>query len=61
MVATAEYLLEHETITGEDFKYFCENGGIMPDKKEMGTESKQTALDNDFPEIPDLSSFFGEK
>ena len=61
MVATAEYLLEHETITGEDFKYFCENGGKMPDKKETDTGSKQTALDNDFPEIPDLSSFFGEK
>ena len=30
VVATAEYLLEHETMDGEEFTRFCDNGGIMP-------------------------------
>ena len=30
VVATAEYLLEHETMEGDEFEYFCEHGGEMP-------------------------------
>jgi len=60
IVATADYLLEHESMDGEEFLAFCNNGGVMPEKKtpEYKTES---SADSDFPEIPDLSSFFGDK
>ena len=34
LVATAEFLLEHETMTGEEFKYLCEHDGELPPKKE---------------------------
>jgi len=61
VVATADYLLEHETIDGEDFKYFCENGGKMPPKSDKDTKADPPAANPDFPEIPDLSSFFGDK
>ncbi|MDR1217954.1 MAG: ATP-dependent zinc metalloprotease FtsH [Oscillospiraceae bacterium] len=30
LIATAEYLLEHETMDGEDFKYLCEHSGEAP-------------------------------
>jgi cell division protease FtsH len=33
LVATAEYLLENETMDGEDFKYLCEHEGELPPKK----------------------------
>jgi cell division protease FtsH len=33
LVALVEYLNEHETMDGEDFKYFCENKGKAPPKK----------------------------
>jgi len=61
IIATADYLLEHETIDGEDFKYFCENGGVMPEKKESVIEVTLPSTETDFPEIPDLSSFFGDQ
>ena len=61
IIATAEYLLEYETIDGEDFKYFCDNGGQMPPKKEAENKTEPLAGGDDFPEIPDLSSFFGDK
>jgi len=59
--ATVEYLLEHETMSGEDFKYFCENGGKMPPKEEKPEEPPKPQSYSDFPEIPDLSSFFDDK
>ncbi|MCL2509449.1 MAG: hypothetical protein FWF05_09760, partial [Oscillospiraceae bacterium] len=60
VAATAEYLLEHETIDGEDFKAFCQNGGVMPTKE--GNKSKPgRRIDADFPEVPDLSEFFRKK
>ena len=63
VIATAEYLLEHETIDGEDFKYFCEHGGKMPPKnaKEAAKANRQNLLDgDDFPEVPNLKEFFKE-
>ena len=33
LVATAEYLLENETMDGEDFKWLCEHDGQAPPKK----------------------------
>jgi len=36
VIATAEYLLVHESIDGDDFKLFCENGGVMPPKADPG-------------------------
>jgi cell division protease FtsH len=32
--ALVDYLIENETMDGEDFKYFCENNGKAPPKKE---------------------------
>ena len=32
LIAVAEYLLEHETMDGEDFNYFCEHGELPPPK-----------------------------
>jgi len=57
---TAEYLLVHETIDGDDFKYFCDNGGKMPEKKDPEAKAEPPPVNTDFPEIPDLSSFFGD-
>jgi len=60
VVATAEYLLEHETIDGEDFRFFCEHGGKMPSDVEK--ENRQSPFDRgDFPDVPDLTKFFGGK
>jgi len=59
--ATANYLLLHESMDGEEFKAFCENGGVMPEKKEPEYTTQSQAANTDFPEIPDLSSFFEDK
>ena len=32
LIAVAEYLLEHETMDGEDFNYFCDHGELPPPK-----------------------------
>jgi len=57
VIATAEYLLEYETMDGEDFKRFCENGGKMPTKG--AAENKPGPFDGgDFPDVPKLSDFF---
>ncbi len=42
LIAVAEYLLENETMEGEDFKFLCENG-YLPEKKkaEQGGEHGQ--------------------
>jgi len=57
VIATAEYLIEHETIDGEDFKFFCENGGRMPWQVDKVTE-QSPFVDDDFPKTPDLNEFF---
>ena len=56
LIATAEYLLEHETMEGEDFAYFCENGGKMPPK---GAKPKKPDpfAENEFPDVPDFGNF----
>ena len=65
---TAEYLLEHETMDGEDFKYFCEHGGQLPEPKDKAKKKIFDSEDfpssddgfpssDDFPEVPDLSDF----
>jgi len=59
--ATVEYLLEHETMSGDDFKYFCENGGKTPPKTEKPEDPPRSSSYDNFPEIPDLSSYFDEK
>lgn len=63
--ALVEYLLENETMTGEDFDYFCKNGGKTPPKDKKPKNSTEAPDEeppsiSDFPEIPDLSSFFGD-
>ena len=59
VVATAEYLLEHETMDGEDFAYFCEHGGRLPSPND--NEDKPDPFGSDFPEVPDLSEFFDKR
>ena len=60
IVATAEYLLVHETMDGEEFLAFCENGGVMPEKKATMYNTEKPSINTDFPDIPDLSSFFAD-
>jgi len=69
VIGTAEYLLEYETMDGEDFDYFCKNNGRLPTlkekhKKASGLEHDEdlsvdfpTNIADDFPEVPDLSGF----
>jgi len=61
MISLANHLLEHETLDGEQFKTFCENNGKMPDEKPSEYTYEDMPSDSDFPEIPDLTSFFGDK
>jgi len=60
LIATADYLLEHETMDGDEFKMFCENGGKMPARTEKKRKPRRLE-DADFPEVPDLSEFFRKK
>ena len=60
--ATAEYLLENETMDGEDFRQFCANGGTLPPnpgKKDDEREKPSPFDEADFPDVPDLTEFFG--
>ena len=40
LIAVAEYLLEHETMDGEDFNYFCDHGELPPPKPESAPVDK---------------------
>jgi len=60
VVATADYLIEHETMDGEDFKYFCEHGGQMPPEKDNEDDIKP-AEGKGFPDVPDLTEFFRKR
>ena len=60
VAATADYLLEHETMDGEDFNRFCEHGGKLP--AAGASEGKPSPFDGrNFPEVPDLSGLFGNR
>ncbi|MCL2627463.1 MAG: ATP-dependent zinc metalloprotease FtsH [Oscillospiraceae bacterium] len=66
VLATVECLLENESINGDDFKYFCENGGKLPPKKETPDNPSEhpdtpEKRSSEFPEIPDLGSYFDNK
>jgi cell division protease FtsH len=56
VIATAEYLIEHETMDGESFKAFCENGGKLP--PDTGAEEAQDSPNGGDAEEPDLNDFF---
>jgi cell division protease FtsH len=58
VIATADYLLEHETMDGADFKYFCEHDGTLPPP---GTNDEKPSDGGDFPDIPDLTEFFRKR
>ena len=51
LIATAEYLLEHETMDGEDFAYMCDHDGQLPEKKEPAAEIGAQAPEG-LPEQP---------
>ena len=52
LTATAEYLLEHETMEGKDFEYVCTHGGQLPPVTEEKPET---------PEIPENEGTAGEQ
>jgi len=60
MIALADYLLEHETLDGDEFKTFVDNNGVMPEKVIPEYASEDTTKSTDFPDIPDLTSFFDD-
>jgi len=60
MISLANYLLEHETLDGNEFKAFCDNNGVMPEKAAPEYASEDTSTSTDFPDIPDLTSFFDD-
>ena len=60
VVATANYLLENETMDGSDFEYFCDHGGKMPTLGEKANTASRL-IDEEFPEVPDLSEFFHDR
>ncbi|MCR4935091.1 MAG: ATP-dependent zinc metalloprotease FtsH [Oscillospiraceae bacterium] len=39
LIGVAEYLLEHETMDGEDFNYFCDHGQLPPPKPDPQDDS----------------------
>ena len=49
LVAVAEYLLVNETMDGDDFAYFCENG-CMPTLPEKSEDVPQAEAET--PEVP---------
>ena len=65
LIAVAEYLLEHESMDGADFDYFCDHG-VMPPKeetkpaeeagfvKENPVETAEAAPRVEEPEFPDF-------
>ena len=57
VIATAEYLLEFETMDGDAFARFCDNGGKMPAPK-TEEDSSTPAEGIEFPEVPDLTEYF---
>jgi len=51
VIGAADYLLEHETMDGPDFNYFCENGGKLPNPKDKPKKPSMFGSD-DFPADP---------
>ena len=69
LIAVAEYLLEHETMEGEEFDYFCDHGELPPAKEKPAGDFRreepaapaapvQTAR---VPQEPDFSTFPNEE
>jgi cell division protease FtsH len=50
LIATAEYLLANETMSGEDFKYLCDHNGKFPQARE-----RTKASADPFDEFPDFN------
>ena len=58
LIATAKYLLENETMDGEDFAYCCEHDGEMPPPRDKSDKyDNPPEPDEDFPQMPDLVEF----
>ena len=53
-IQVIEYLLENETMSGEDFDYFCEHGE-MPPHTETKTEAPAEEETEQKDEAPDIS------
>jgi len=68
LISVAEYLLEHETMDGEDFNYFCDHGELPPPKEEPATKDntiepparKITMFIDDDPSAPPTPEQRGE-
>jgi cell division protease FtsH len=51
LVATAEYLLAHETMDGADFKYLCDHNGEFPRAREKTRSAASADPFSDFPDF----------
>ncbi len=66
LIAVAEYLLEHETMDGEDFNYFCDHGELPPPKPQPADATiepparKITMFIDDDPSAPPTPEQRGE-
>ena len=68
LISVAEYLLEHETMDGEDFNYFCDHGELPPPKEEPAAKDssiepparKITMFIDDDPSAPPTPEQRGE-
>lgn len=60
LIGVAEYLLENETMEGEDFAYYCEHGSFpRKDDDTIEPPAKVISYNSIFDETPDLDSRFG--
>jgi len=61
LVGVAEYLLEHESMDGADFHYFCENGKLPPKKAPVMNDptieppARHISYTNERPVAPEYS------
>ena len=53
LIATAEYLMVHETMDGEDFAYLCDHDGQLPEKKPEPSAPAESAPLPETPAAPE--------
>ena len=54
LAATAKYLLEHETMDADEFKYLCENNGQYPQEKKKVEIEGMPKMPEVFPETSEM-------
>ncbi len=54
LIKTAEYLLEHESMTGEDFNYMCDHDGQLPPPKDKRKKSDKVEAPKPDPVMDEI-------